>query len=125
MKRGVVVGELWVTKQAPGLLGKSLKLIAQPTQLVSDGDAALKTLSALAESQLVVAVDTLDARTGQAVLLAYGSGARNVVAAAGGSNRFELCDAAVAVLVDGDSSGTVGDEIEPQVVMLTAQELSR
>jgi len=57
--------------------------------------------------------------------LAYGSGARNVVVADGSSNRFELCDAAVAVLVDGDSSGTIGGEIEPQVVMLTAQELSR
>lgn len=125
MKRGVVVGELWVTKQAPGLLGKSLKLIAQPAQLVSDGDATLKTLNALAESQLVVAVDTLDARTGQVVLLAYGSGARNVVATAGGSNRFELCDAAVAVLVDGDFSGTVDGESAPQVVILSAQELAR
>ena len=88
MKRGVVVGELWVTKQAPGLLGKSLKLIAQPAQQVSDGDAASRTLDELAESQLVVAVDTLDARNGQTVLLAYGSGARNVVVADGSSNRF-------------------------------------
>jgi len=125
MKRGVVVGELWVTKQAPGLLGKSLKLIAQPAQQVSDGDAASRTLDELAESQLVVAVDTLDARNGQTVLLAYGSGARNVVVADGSSNRFELCDAAVAVLVDGDSSGALDSEIAPQVVMLTAQELSR
>jgi microcompartment protein CcmK/EutM len=125
MKRGVVVGELWVTKQAPGLLGKSLKLIAQPAQQVSDGDAASRTLNELAESQLVVAVDTLDARNGQTVLLAYGSGARNVVVADGSSNRFELCDAAVAVLVDGDSSGALDSEIAPQVVMLTAQELSR
>lgn len=125
MKRGVVVGELWVTKQAPGLLGKSLKLIAQSAQQVSDGDVASRTLNELAESQLVVAVDTLDARNGQTVLLAYGSGARNVVVADGRSNRFELCDAAVAVLVDGDSSGTLDCEIAPQVVMLTAQELSR
>lgn len=125
MKRGVIVGELWVTKQAPGLLGKSLKLIAQPGQLGSDCDAAARTLDALAESQLVVAVDTLDARTGQTVLLAYGSGARNVVAAAGSSNRFELCDAAVAVLVDGDSGGTVETGVAPQVFMLTAQDLSR
>jgi hypothetical protein len=48
-----------------------------------------------------------------------------VVVADGSSNRFELCDAAVAVLVDGDSSGALDCEIAPQVVMLTAQELSR
>ena len=81
MKRGVVVGELWVTKQASGLLGKSLKLIAQPAQQVSDGDAASRTLNELAESQLVVAVDTPG--TGFAGFVRWGPGDHNSAAANG------------------------------------------
>jgi microcompartment protein CcmK/EutM len=49
----------------------------------------------------VVAIDTLDARDGQEVLIAYGSGARNVLEP-GPHNRHVLCDAAVALLLEED-----------------------
>jgi microcompartment protein CcmK/EutM len=49
----------------------------------------------------MVAIDSLDARTGQSVLVAVGSGARNVLQP-GPDNRELLCDAAVALLVDGE-----------------------
>ena len=49
--------------------------------------------------EVVVAVDTLAARVGETVLVAYGSGARNVLVA-GPDNRHVLADAAVAEIVD-------------------------
>ncbi len=104
MKRGLVVGEVWATRKAPGLQGRSLKLIVeypQPDKPSSSqfGDAALLW------APLIVAVDTLEARAGQEVLIAYGSGARNVLLA-GPDNRAELCDAAVAMLPEPDPAGT-------------------
>jgi microcompartment protein CcmK/EutM len=95
MKRGLIVGEVWATRKAPGLDGRALKLIveyAEPGEPKSE---------ALALLPLVVAIDTLDARCGQEVLVAYGSGARNVLTQ-GPANRFELCDAAVAMLPEPD-----------------------
>jgi microcompartment protein CcmK/EutM len=47
-----------------------------------------------------VAIDTLDARAGDDVTVAFGSGARNVLAP-GVDNRALLCDAAVAAIVEG------------------------
>ncbi len=83
MIRGRVIGEVWATRKAPGLGGRRLLLVG-----VDGVDRAL------------VAVDTLDAREGQDVLVAVGSGARNVLAP-GPDNRELLCDAAIALLVDG------------------------
>ncbi len=85
MKRGLVVGELWATRKAPGLVGRRLKLVVESP--VSN------------TAPLTVAIDTLDARNGQEVLIAYGSGARNVLEP-GPRNHHVLCDAAIALLVD-------------------------
>jgi microcompartment protein CcmK/EutM len=79
---GRVVGEVWATKKAPGLEGRRLLLVAV------DG-----------EDRVMIAIDTLDAREGQSVLVAPGSGARNVIEP-GPDNRAILCDAAIAMLRD-------------------------
>jgi len=83
MNRGRIVGEVWATRQAEGLQGRRLVLVAMH-----------------GEDRVVCAVDTLGAGSGQEVLVALGSGARNVLVA-GPANRDVLCDAAVALLVDG------------------------
>lgn len=112
MKRGLVVGEIWATRKASGLAGRQLKLVVEypdyPESPESpahpdrpSGQAAQPTLATLGLAPLVVAVDTLDVRSGQEVLLAYGSGARNVLVP-GPDNRYELCDAAVAMLIEPD-----------------------
>jgi microcompartment protein CcmK/EutM len=88
MIRGTVVGEVWATRKARGLDGRKLVLVA-----ARDADGR-------ASGRLVVAVDVLDARTGEDVTVAFGSGARNVLRP-GADNRDLLCDAAVAAIVEG------------------------
>jgi ethanolamine utilization protein EutN len=83
MIRGRIIGELWATRKSPLLEGRRLVLVG------IDGDRQM------------VAIDTLDARAGQEVLVAVGSGARNVLRP-GLDNRELLCDAAIALLVDGE-----------------------
>ena len=90
MHRGKIIGELWGTRRARGLEGRKLVL-------VTDGDA----------DRVLVAIDTLDGRVGQEALVAFGSGARNVIAP-GPDNRGILCDAAIALLVDGAEDGPDG-----------------
>jgi len=80
---GRVIGEAWATRKSPLLEGQRLKLVAV------DGT-----------DRVMVALDTLDARDGQPVLVAVGSGARNVLKP-GPDNRDILADAAIALLVDG------------------------
>lgn len=87
MRRGRVIGELWGARHAPGLDGRRLLLV---TEGGSD--------------RVTVAIDTLGARVGQEVLVAFGSGARNVIEP-GPANRAVLADAAVALLVDGADAG--------------------
>jgi len=84
MMRGRVIGEVWATRKSAGLEGRKLLLVA------GQGDS------------LVVAVDTLDARAGDTVLVSWGSGARSVLRP-GPDNREILCDAAVSQVVDGSS----------------------
>ncbi len=84
MIRGRVIGEVWATRKAPGLTGRRLVIVGV------DG-----------EDRALVALDTLDAREDQPVLVAVGSGARNVLHP-GPDNRELLCDAAIALLVDGE-----------------------
>lgn len=86
MIRGRVLGEVWATRKARGLSGRKLVLVA-----VDGAD------------EVIVAIDTLAAREGQEVLVAVGSGARNVLSPEG-DNRTLLCDAAIAVLIDGGGS---------------------
>lgn len=87
MIRARVIGEVWATRKSPLLDGRRLVLVG-----VEGADRAM------------VAIDTLDAREGQSVLVAVGSGARNVLKA-GPDNRELLCDAAIALLVDGSTDG--------------------
>lgn len=115
MKRGVVVGEVWGARRVAALEGRKLTLVAE----LPDGPEAEAKAEAEANDRgargapgapgtpeapdphavLVVAIDTLAARTGQEVLVAFGSGARNVLEP-GPHNRHLLCDAAIALLVD-------------------------
>jgi ethanolamine utilization protein EutN len=82
--RGRVVGEVWATRKAEGLAGRRMLLVA-----VSG------------EDRVLVAIDTLDAREGDAVVVAVGSGARNVLQP-GPDNRNLLCDCAISLVVDGE-----------------------
>jgi ethanolamine utilization protein EutN len=88
MIRGKVVGQVWATRKARGLDGQKLLLVAaQDAQGAPNG-------------RLIVAVDVLDAHSGEDVTVAFGSGARNVLRP-GPENRDLLCDAAVAAIVEG------------------------
>jgi ethanolamine utilization protein EutN len=88
MIRGTVVGQVWATRKSRGLDGQKLVLVA-----ARDAEGA-------PSGRLVVAVDVLDARSGDDVTVALGSGARNVLRP-GPDNRDLLCDAAVAAIVEG------------------------
>ncbi len=85
MIEGRVLGDVWATRKVPGLEGRRLVLV-----------------SVRGEDRVLVALDTLDAREGQDVLVSVGSGARNVLKP-GPDNRELVCDAAIALLVDGES----------------------
>ena len=78
MKRGLVIGEIWATRKAPGLAGRQLKLVLEypDSPEPPQGRWSPPQVAALGMAPLVVAVDTLDVRSGQEVLLAYGSGLR-------------------------------------------------
>jgi microcompartment protein CcmK/EutM len=86
--RGTVVGQVWATRKARGLDGQTLLLVA-----ARDGEGRTT-------GRLVVASDTLDARVGDDVTVAFGSGAR-IVLRPSGENRDLLCDAAIAAIVEG------------------------
>lgn len=88
MIRGTVIGHVWAARHAPGLDGQKLLLVA-----AQDADGR-------PTGRLVVATDVLDARGGEDVTVAFGSGARNVLKP-GPNNRELLCDAAVAAIVEG------------------------
>ncbi len=88
MIRGTVVGQVWATRKARGLEGRKLLLVA-----ARDADGG-------PTGRLVVAIDVLDAGVGEDVTVAFGSGARNVLRP-GPENRDLLCDAAIAVIVEG------------------------
>jgi microcompartment protein CcmK/EutM len=86
--RGTIIGTVWATRQAPGLAGRKLVLVAARD---ADGQAS---------GRVVVAIDALDASAGDDVTVAFGSGARNALHA-GPDNRDLLCDAAVTAIVEG------------------------
>lgn len=93
MIRGRVIGEVWATKKAPSLSNQRLKLV------VVHG-----TSGVVESGRVVVATDTLDASLGQAVMVSFGSGARNVLRPGAGENRDLLCDCAISQVIDGESS---------------------
>ena len=86
MIRGTIIGSVWAARQAAGLVGRKLVLVAARD---ADGQAS---------GRVVVALDTLDAHAGDDVTVAFGSGARNVV---GPTDAALVCDAAVATIVEG------------------------
>jgi microcompartment protein CcmK/EutM len=86
--RGTVIGQVWATRRARGLDGQTLLLVAARD---AEGNPT---------GRLVVASDVLDARAGEDVTVAFGSGARNVLKP-GPNNRDVLCDAAIATIVEG------------------------
>ena len=88
MMRGTIIGQVWAARHAPGLDGQKLLVVAAH-------DAAGR-----ATGRVVVATDVLDARVGEDVTVAFGSGARNVLRP-GPDNRDLLCDAAIATIVEG------------------------
>lgn len=88
MNRGVVVGEVWATRQCRSLVGRKLVLV----DVWRGGEST---------GEIVVAMDPLDAGEGDRVLVTYGSGARNLLAP-GPDNRHVVCDAAVAQIIDGE-----------------------
>src|SRR4029450_10242469 len=88
MIRGTVIGQVWATRKARGLDGQTLLLVAAR-------DAEGRTTG-----RLVVASDTLDARAGEDVTVAFGSGARNGLGPAPG-DRGQACGAAIAAMVEG------------------------
>lgn len=95
MIRGRVIGEVWATKKAPSLGDKTLKLVI------------VHNVSGASESgRVVVATDVLDASLGQAVMVSFGSGARNVLRPGAGENRDLLCDCAISQVIDGESMRT-------------------
>jgi len=86
--RGTVIGQVWATRKAKGLEGQTLLVVA-----ARDAEGGHS-------GRLVVATDVLDARSGEDVTVAFGSGARNVLRP-GPDNRDLLCDAAIAAIVEG------------------------
>ena len=88
MIRGKIIGQVWGARHVAGLDGRKLVLVA------ASDDRGGPT------GRIVVAIDTLDARGGEDVTVAFGSGARNVLRA-GPDNRDVMCDAAIAAIVEG------------------------
>ena len=88
MLKGRVIGEVWATRKVEGVEGRKLILVAEL-------DANDKETE-----QVVVAYDDLDARAGDTVAVAFGSGARNTILP-GPHNRHLLADAAVSMIIEG------------------------
>ncbi len=89
MIRGRVIGEVWATRKTPRLAGMKLILVAQTRRIDERVEAT---------GRVVVACDMLDARVGDHVVVAFGSGARNALAP---GSRDVLTDAAVVQIIDG------------------------
>lgn len=90
---GVVVGEVWATRQAPDLDGK--RLLVVETLDEARAPAAPKVTP-------VVAVDPLGADVGQRVVVAFGKAAR---VACGGDGDYAFEAAIVGIVDDFDAPG--------------------
>jgi ethanolamine utilization protein EutN len=86
--RGVVVGEVWATRRAERLGKRKLLLVAEVVETSGGRNRS---------GRVVVAMDELDARAGDTVIVAFGSGARNALEP---GSRDVLADAAVVQVVD-------------------------
>jgi ethanolamine utilization protein EutN len=96
---GRVIGEVWATKKHSRFESRKVMLVAvlaeEPEGLTPTGE-------------VVVALDTIGARTGHTVTVSWGSGARAVFAPP--DNRGILADAAISRIVDGWSRQVDGKE---------------
>lgn len=119
MIRGRIIGEVWATKKHPGLEGRKLVLVAVLANGASDVPACTGDVpeacvptggtsgsrdwrgqasgARVPTGEVVVAIDTLEARHGQEVLVSWGSGARNVLQQ--GVNTHVLGDAAISAIL--------------------------
>jgi len=86
MLKGRVIGEVWATRKILQLESEKMILIAE---IKPDG-----TLS----DNIIVALDSLDARKGDTVAVSFGSGARNTKTV--GNNRHIAVDAAVSMIIE-------------------------
>jgi len=84
MIQGKIIGEVWATKKFDHLQGKKMVLVAQRAKTGFSG-------------RVIVAMDNMDAREGDEVVVSFGSGARNVFAP---GSRTVLIDAAVSQIID-------------------------
>ena len=94
MHRARIIGEVWATKKCPGLQGRKLLLVAPVRH--GQGQADQPTPA----GPVVVAIDLLDARVGEDVVVTYGSGARNAVRPGSDTNYDLMIDAAVVQITD-------------------------
>lgn len=84
MIQGQVIGEVWATKKMEHLQGQKLILVAQREKAGFAG-------------RVIVAMDSMDAREGDEVVVSFGSGARNVFMP---GSRTILVDAAISQIID-------------------------
>lgn len=96
MLRARVIGEVWATKKCPGLQGHKLRIVA-PVQI---GDDPTNGNCRVPSGQVVVAMDLLDSRIGEDVVVAFGSGARNALRPGASDNYDLLVDAALVQITD-------------------------
>ncbi len=89
MIKGKVIGSVWATRKVDQLDDRKLLLVAE-----LDGEGR-------ETDHVVVCYDDLDAGTGDIVTVSFGSGARNTVCPP--PNRHILCDAAVSMIIEGES----------------------
>jgi len=88
--KGRIIGEVWATKKCEALAPYRLKLVAETD---SEGRST---------GRVLVAMDTMDAERGRAVLITFGSGARNVLRPGAWENRDLLCDCAISQVIEGE-----------------------
>lgn len=112
MMLGRVIGEVWATRKNPRFENRKVMLVAEleaPASQASSRPPAARSGAAGTSPEgeegqwgttgrVVVALDTIGARVGHVVTVAWGSGARAVFQAP--DNRWVLADAAVARIVD-------------------------
>ncbi len=84
MIQGRVIGEVWATKKLAHLKNQKLVLVAQRGENGFSG-------------RVIVAMDRLDAKNGDEVVVSFGSGARNVFVP---GSRTILVDAAISQIID-------------------------
>ena len=102
MFRARVVGEVWATKKCPGLKDRKLLILARMGK--SEGSGGDLSGERSPSGQVLVAIDQLDSRIGEDVVVTFGSGARNAVRPGATTNYDLMIDAALVQITDRCSS---------------------